>query len=421
MNADQTAHLEIVDALGLSELDAFRATIRSWLVENVPHGWRDRMTGASHEEYVTFQQNWFATLAKAGYAAPHWPQEWGGGFSQRERVILAEELARADAPRIALLSMSLFHAAATLLQAGSAQQKQRHLPAILRGEVWCQLFSEPEAGSDLASLRTRAVRDGDDYVINGQKIWSSHAHEADFGLLLARTGTQEDRHRGLTYFILDMHSPGVTIRPITQSTGQQDFNEVFLDGVAIPASEQLGQENEGWAIAQSTLSSERGTTMLDLVERLRSTRSRLARDIAAVPATDPRHAVLTDRYAAIHAEVEVLRLLVFSDLQETMHEKPGGGNAPVLKLAYSETLRRLDRLGLSVLGPSGQLEQPIQRNTDWESGNWIIDYLASWGWTVGGGTSEIMRNLIAERTLGLPRDPRPAQPSSKRDHGGRDA
>lgn len=421
MNADhavdQTADLEVVDGLGLDELDAFRSRVRSWLAENVPHGWRDRMTGASHEEYVRFQQSWFAALAKAGYAAPHWPTAWGGGFSLRERVILSEELARADAPRIALLSMSLFHAAATLLQAGSQQQKQQHLPAILGGEVWCQLFSEPEAGSDLAALRTRAVRNDDEYVINGQKIWSSHAHEADFGLLLARTGSQQDRSRGLTYFILDMRLPGVTVRPITQSTGQQDFNEVFLDEVTLPVSRRLGEENEGWAIAQRTLSAERGTTMLDLLERLRRTRSRLARDVAAVPATDPRHAVLTTDYAAVHAEVEALRLLVFSGLEEATREESGAGNASVLKLAYSDTLRRLDRLGLSVLGPSGHLARPIQRNTDWESGNWIIDYLASWGWTVGGGTSEIMRNLIAERTLGFPRDPRPAQPASHNDTG----
>lgn len=414
-----SADLEIIDGLGLDELDAFRMKVRTFSAENVPRAWRERMTGASHAEYVAFQQDWFATLVAAGYGAPHWPKEWGGGFSLRERVILAEELARADAPRVALLSMSLFHAAATLLQAGSARQRRRHLPAILRGEVWCQLFSEPEAGSDLAGLRTRAVRHAGGYVINGQKIWSSHAHEAQFGLLLARTSAQQDRHRGLTYFILDMSAPGVSIRPLTQSTGQQDFNEVFLENVTVPADQRLGEENEGWTIAQRTLSAERGTTMLDLVERLRNTRARLAGDIAAMPEDDPGHAELTAEYAAIHAEVEILRLLVFADLEEGARQGSGAGNASVLKLAFSETLRRLDRLGISALGPSGQLERPIQRGTDWESGNWITDYLASWGWTIGGGTSEIMRNLIAERTLGLPREPRPDRPGSQHDTGGR--
>lgn len=408
----QSADLDVVDSLGLADLQDFRAEVRAWLAEHVPRGWRAQMSGATHADYVAFQQGWLATLASAGYAVPHWPAEWGGGLSLSERVVLAEELARADAPRLAVMSMSLFHAAATLVQAGSAAQRQQHLPAILAGEVWCQLFSEPEAGSDLASLRTRAVRQGEDYVVTGQKIWSSHAHEADFGLLLARTGAQQDRHRGLTYFILDMRSPGVTIRPITQSTGQQDFNEVFLDEVIIAAARRIGAENEGWTIAQRTLSAERGTTMLDLVERLRGTRARLARDVAKLPASDPRSAVLRDEYAALHAEVEVLRLLVFADLEAAARDDAATGSASILKLAFSELLQRMDAFGVALLGPRGQLEQPMQRGVDWESGNWMIDYLASWGWTIGGGTSEIMRNVIAERILGLPREPRHAAAQS---------
>lgn len=403
-----TANLQVVDNLGLGALEPFRSEVASWLAANVPPNWREAMTGASHDKYVTFQQSWLRVLADAGYAAPHWPAEWGGGLSLAQRVILAEEMTRADAPRLSLHSMSLFHAAATLLGAGTDAQRARHLPAILAGEVWCQLFSEPDAGSDLASLRTRAVPAGDVYIVTGQKVWSSHAHEADYGLLLARTDPGAPKRQGISYFIVDMRTPGIEVRPIVQSTGQSDFNEVFLDEVEIPVENRLGAENDGWAVAQSTLAAERGTTMLDLVERLRATRARLARDVEEkleALGDGAEAALLRHEYASIHAEIEILRLLCFRTLDNLVRQGEEGPSASVLKLTYSEALQRLDRFGLQVNGLGGQLERPPQRGMDWESGNWVVDYLASWAWTIGGGTSEILRNVVAERVLGLPRDP----------------
>ncbi len=220
--------------------DPLRQEVRAWLQASVPTQWREAMTNCEQEAFVGAQRDWFHKLVKAGYATPHWPEGWpGGGRSLAEQKIIFEEVARADAPRLILYFVALYHAACTLFECGTQEQRDRYLPGILDGEIWCQGFSEPNAGSDLASLRTRAERQGDYYVINGQKTWSTMAQYADRCLLLARTERAGPPQAGLTYLLLDMKSPGVTVRPIHQITGDDEFAEIFFDDVKVPKENLL--------------------------------------------------------------------------------------------------------------------------------------------------------------------------------------
>ena len=223
----------------------FRQRVRAWCVEHIPSDWRETQTGASDEDFVAFQKAWFAELHDAGFAVPHWPAEWGGGLrtqgvnrqmSVAEQVVLYQELAAHDAPRLVLAFVGIHHAASTLLVAGTEKQRRRHLPAILDGEIWVQGFSEPEAGSDLASLRTTARKHGDSYVVNGQKLWASGGKHADWCLLLARTDPDAPKRKGISYFLLDMTTPGVEVRPIRNAIGDSHFCEIFLNDVSIPAA-----------------------------------------------------------------------------------------------------------------------------------------------------------------------------------------
>ncbi|WP_072801655.1 acyl-CoA dehydrogenase family protein [Rhodococcoides yunnanense] len=394
----------------IPDLEALRADVRAWCELNVPTDWRESQTGATAEQFVEFQQRWFSTLRAGGLAVPHWPAEHGGGFTLSEQAVLFEEFARAEAPRLVLQFISLHHAAATLLTAGTDKQLAEHLPAILDGEVWCQGFSEPEAGSDLVSLRTRAVRDGDHYVVNGQKIWASLAMHADWCLLLARTSVDAPARKGISYLLMDMKSPGLTVRPIKQSSGEEHFCEIFLSDVRIPVSNLVGEENQGWQVAQRTLTSERGATMVELSERLavgydwlvELARTTLGDDLA----TDTR---VRQDLAALATEVSGLRILTARAIAEA--EAPvtarsgGGASASVIKLYYSELLQRLTHYGMQLTGLDGQVADEKPTSAGWESGHWLLDYIGSWEWTIPGGTSEIQRNIIAERGLGLPREP----------------
>jgi alkylation response protein AidB-like acyl-CoA dehydrogenase len=400
---------DLVADPGSSDADV-RTGVAEWAREGVPAGWRDWMRGASEAKFVDFQRDWFGRLREAGIVAPHWPLDWGGaGCSLSRQAIIAEELARAGAPQILVNSVALFHAAATLTHAGSDAQRRRHLPAILAGEVWCQGFSEPGAGSDLAGLQTRARRDGERFVVNGQKIWSSYAQYADFCLLLARSDPEAPKRKGISFLILDLKSAGVEVRPIRQSTGEQEFCELFLDDVEIPVDCLIGEENEGWRVAQQTLAAERGVQVLDQVERLSGTVGRFAADVKRV--TEERDRAAVDGGAArqelggIIAEAEILRSICHRMLTDLERHGGAGPEASILKLMYSETLQRLDDAGTRLVGLEAQVERPLLRGASWESGDWLIDYLASWAWTVGGGTSEILRNVVAERVLGLPREP----------------
>jgi alkylation response protein AidB-like acyl-CoA dehydrogenase len=294
-----------------------------------------------------------------------------------------------------------------LLAAGSEEQRARHLPAILDGEIWVQGFSEPEAGSDLASLRTTARREGDTYVVNGQKLWSSGARYAQWCLLLARTDPDAPKRHGISYFLMPMDLPGIEVRPIRNAIGEAHFCEIFLRDVEIEAQHRIGPENEGWRVAQATLGTERGMTMLELAERLGNAGFRWLLETCRVPGTDGDRpiddAVVRDRLAGFETEITALRAMS-RDLAER-HETGavGPADASIVKLYYSELLQRMTGFGAEVGGlpANAILSKPL--SSGWESGAWVLDFIGSWEWTIPGGTSEIQRTIIAERVLSMPR------------------
>jgi alkylation response protein AidB-like acyl-CoA dehydrogenase len=378
------------------EAEAARAAVRRFLTETLDADGRP-------------PPDWFARLAAAGYTAPHWPPPWGLGASPAEQLVIDEELRRARVHRRDN-PIGIGWAGPTLVLAGTEAQQRRFLPGILDGsEVWCQLFSEPGAGSDLASLSTAAVRDGDEWVVNGQKIWTSLAREARFGILLARTDPAVPKHEGISYFVVDMRSPGIEIRPIRQMDGGATFNEVFLDGVRIPAENLVGAEGDGWRLARVTLGNERvalseegalwgrGPTVSALVEAVRA---------AGRTPLDP---VSRQRLAAVWIEAEVLRILRLRTVASMLGQKPGseaepGPEASVRKALADRHGQKLFDLAIDLCGPDGTLtrENPAHLPGPFP---WIFGFLFSPALTIGGGTAEVQRNIIAERVLGLPRDP----------------
>ncbi len=389
------------------DLTSFRNEVRAWCAEHVPGSWRDTQTGASEEEYLAFQRWWFDELRAAGYAVPHWPAQWGGGRSVAEQAVLYQELAAADAPRPRLAFVAIHHAASTLLGAGTDAQRSRHLPAILDGELWCQGFSEPEAGSDLASLRTTARREDGCYVVDGQKLWASNASHADWCLLLARTDPTAPKRKGISYFLMDMRSSGIDVRPIRNAVGESHFFEIFLDGVRIPVENRIGPEHGGWGVAQATLGAERGLTMLELAERLANGFSWLLSDCAR-PGPLGRlidDDVVADQLAGFELELTALRLLCRSTVERHVAGTSGPADASVVKLYYSELLQRLTGFAAEVVGLQSQMVLDKPLSSGWESGAWGLDFIGSWEWTIPGGASEIQRSIIAERGLGLPREP----------------
>ena len=380
--------------------DEFRARVRAWCAEHIPADWRQSQTGVSEAEFAAFQKDWFQQLRGAGFAVPHWPAEWGGGMSVDQQVILYQELAAHDAPRLVLQFVSIHHAAATLLAAGTEEQRQRHLPAILDGEIWVQGFSEPEAGSDLASLRTTARRDGDHFVVNGQKLWASGGLHADWCLLLARTEPDAPKRKGISYFLMDMRSPGVDVRPIRNAIGESHFCEIFLVDVMIPEANLVGPENAGWQVAQETLGTERGMTMLELAERLGNAGfGWLVQECERAGAMNSR---VRDRLAQFEIEITGLRGLCRSMVSG---EANGPADASIVKLFYSELLQRMTDFGAEIAGPDAHTVLTKPMSSGWESGAWMLDFIGSWEWTIPGGASEIQRTIIAERGLGLPREP----------------
>jgi alkylation response protein AidB-like acyl-CoA dehydrogenase len=390
-------------------LDEFRATVRAWCEKHIPRDWRQSQTGVGDEEFVRFQKSWFAELHSAGYAVPHWPNEWGGGLRTRgaerkmsvpEQVVLYQELATHDAPRLVLAFVGIHHAASTLLAAGTDEQRRRHLPAILDGEIWVQGFSEPEAGSDLASVRTSARRSGDSYIVNGQKLWASGGKHADWCLLLARTDPDAPKRKGISYFLLDMTTPGIEVRPIRNAIGDSHFCEIFLNDVSIPAANLVGAENAGWQVAQATLGAERGLTMLELAERLGNAGFRWL--VQGSPLDDP---IVTDRLAQFETEITGLRGLCRKVVEDNEAGMAGPADASIVKLYYSELLQRLTDFGAEIGGLAAQTRLTKPLSSGWESGSWVLDFIGSWEWTIPGGSSEIQRTIIAERGLGLPREP----------------
>ena len=385
--------------------EALRQAVRQWLAQNVDSGWRAAITNTDQEAFVAAQRDWFTRLVAAGYATPHWPEDWpGGGRSLAEQKIIYEEVARADAPRLILYFVALYHAACTLMECGSSEQQNKYLPGILQGEIWCQGFSEPNAGSDLASLKTRAERCGDHYVINGQKTWSTMAQYADRCLLLARTDKSGPPQAGQTYLLLDMRAKGITVRPIAQITGDDEFAEIFFDDVEVPIADRVGAEGQGWAVAQATLASERGLTLVELSQRMRCSLPLIAAAMRDQGRLDDL--ALRRDLGRLVTRVDAACALADRYLLKRISGEEAPGDASVVKLYYSRTLREFVSLGKRIAGLQGQYQQGFMRGAPQETGNWTVDFMNSYNWSIAGGSDEIQRNIIAERMLGMPREPR---------------
>src|SRR5262245_62098361 len=383
--------------------EAFRAEARAWLEANMPRTPRP----ADLRARADYDLGWQRRMHDAGWAGIAWPRAYGGrGATLMEQLIWYEEYARAGAPDISTLFVGLNHAGPTLIACGSEEQKAYHLPRILRGDViWCQGFSEPNAGSDLASLQTRAVVDGDHLVVTGPKIWTSFAHIAEFQELLVRTDPDVPRHRGITWVICPMNSPGIEIRPITTLTGGSDFAEVFYDGVRIPLANVVGKLNDGWRVAMATLSFERGTAFLSEQVRIARRVDELVEVARTTPGPDGRRPALDDdeiarRLALAAAEVEAMRAMTYRSLSLAARTGMPGAEASMIRLFFSELIQRIDALAMEILGPAAL---GGFRADGAPTGEWVERYLTGLSQTIGGGTKEIQRNIIGERVLGLPR------------------
>jgi alkylation response protein AidB-like acyl-CoA dehydrogenase len=384
------------------DLPAFRREIRDWLGSVVPTDWKARMARASNEEYIAFQRWWMKERSKVGLAIPHWPVEYGGaGLTLKHLIAIADEMARADAPTARMFTISLIHLPGTLFPHGTEEQKRRYLAGVANGDVWCQGFSEPNSGSDLASLRCRAVRDGDHYVINGQKIWSSYSMYADHCILLTRTDPDAQKHRGITYFIMDMRSPGVEVRPIRQANGRSEFGEIFLTNVRIPAENMIGKENNGWRVAQATLASERGVIAFEGGERQRYEVEAFYRKSLASGAAWLRDDQLRREFMTFLMEMQAGRRLLRRVLEESETPEASASVLPSLvKLSGTVLRQRICSFMTRIAGVDGQefamlAEEPF--------GSPMFEFLSAFSGTIAGGTNEIQRNIVAERGLGMPR------------------
>jgi alkylation response protein AidB-like acyl-CoA dehydrogenase len=381
--------------------EAFRAELRAWLADNLPSQVPEPQTLADE---VAWLVDWQRRLAAGRWVGVHWPHEYGGrSASVIENYIFQEEMARSRAPEI-INRIGVNLVGPTLIHHGSAAQKERYLAKLLTAEeIWCQLFSEPNAGSDLTALRCRAERDGDAFVVNGQKVWTSYAQFARWGILLARTDPAAPKAKGISFFILDMHSPGITIRPLKQMTGSDEFNEVFLENVRVPTDNLVGALNRGWEIAQTTLAHERGTSARQLVVHriLLDELMALARRHGVNGAPAAADPVLRQRLAQVWIEVELLKLHNWRTLTQLLRHGKPGPESSLVKLFWSEMSQRLHDLAMEILGAHGPLlaGDPHARG----HGRWPRSYLYYRAGTIFAGTSEIQRNIIAERVLGLPR------------------
>ncbi|MFF1916981.1 acyl-CoA dehydrogenase [Streptomyces sp. NPDC058239] len=373
--------------------EEFRARLREWLAAVLPSlpakpgpdDWPGRRA---------YDTAWQRMLYDAGYAGLHWPVDAGGqGATPTQHLIFLEETEKAGAPYVGANFVGLLHAGPTIAAEGTAGQRARWLPPVLRGdEIWCQGFSEPDAGSDLASLRTRAVRDGDHYVVSGQKIWTSHAEVADWCELLVRTDPAAPRHRGISWLAMRMDAPGVTVRPLRTLAGSTEFAEMFLDEVRVPVSHRIGAENDGWRVTMVTLSFERGTAFVGEVVACRRTLAALAAEARANGRWDDP--VLRRRLGRLNAEFRALWRLTQWNVSEAQNSGgvPGTGGS-VFKLRYSHARQELYEAAAEVLGADAA-------DLDRE---WALDRLSSLSYTIAAGTSQIQRNIVAERILGLPK------------------
>ena len=369
---------------------AFRDEVRAWIGANLTDDLRGRRGGtARFEEWGV---DWSRKLGEAGYAALTWPKEYGGGGAPySHQAILLEELAKAQAPsHINVIGLGM--AGPTIIVHGTDEQKARYLPKILSAEeIWCQGFSEPGAGSDLASVRTRSEQRDGHYVVNGQKVWSSYAHLADWCLLITLSDPDAPRYQGLTYLLVDMHAPGVEVRPLTQITGEAEFNEIFFQDVEVPVENVIGEPGQGWQVAMTTLMHERAALGFALAGQFEVAVGKLI-ELARARELDDR---LRDLLAQSWIDLQALKWTNYRALTRLVETGAPGPEASIPKLHWSEANQRLGKLALELLGPEAQV-------LDGE-GYWQWLQLRSRGNTIEAGTSEILRNIVAERVLGLPK------------------
>jgi alkylation response protein AidB-like acyl-CoA dehydrogenase len=400
-----------------ADAEAYREKVQAFLAEKLPASWRGTgaLEGDAHRAWL---DEWRATLATSGYLAPGWPVEYGGGGrSALEQAIIAEEFARAGVPTGTLNDQfGIQMLGNTLLIWGTDEQKRRYLPRIIaRRDVWCQGYSEPNAGSDLGNVGLRAVRDGDQWILNGQKIWTSGAQDADHIFTLARTDPDAPKHKGISFMLVDMRQPGIEVRPIRMMSGDSEFNEVFYTDVTVPVDEVVGGVNNGWAVAMSLLGFERGEAAATNPIRFEGELRRLVELARERGAThDPR---IRQRLAWCHARVQVMRYLGMRTLTKFVGGHHPGPDAAVAKLYWSEyhkvvTELAVDLLGADALAPVGrrpltsfQTDDPGAPNS---SMSWAMTFLTARAGTIYAGSSQIQRNILGEMVLGLPKEPRPS-------------
>jgi alkylation response protein AidB-like acyl-CoA dehydrogenase len=388
------------------EQEAFRRQARAWIKANVPKKEKDTQPlEVGDPKRLQVMKDWQRQLYEAGYVAMGWPREYGGRAADVvEQTIVNEELLLARAPGL-IGMMGILMVGPTLIQHGTEEQRRRYLPKILSAEeIWCQGYSEPGSGSDLASLKTRAELVGDEFIVNGQKVWTSNAQHADWMFCLVRTDPDAPKHKGISYILIDMKLPGITVRPLIQMTGDAGFNEVFFDNLRVPRRNLVGELNMGWLVANSTLAHERnmlGSTtrtqqMFNGLLRLAQSRERRGRPAAEDP-------IVRQRLADLMIRVEAMKYHAFRQLTDNIKGRPAGIGASVNKLVSTELNQDIGAAAMEIMGSYGTLARRSRHVVD--RGTWPVEFMFALGLVIGGGTSQIQKNIISERGLGMPREP----------------
>lgn len=384
--------------------EAFRQEVRLWLAANMPPSYAaDSFEERNADDRFEVQLAWQKQLHKGNWVGIHWPKAYGGrGATILEQVIYAEEMTRVHAPGIAN-PLGVMLVGPTLIHWGTEEQKQRFIPKILSAEeIWCQGYSEPGSGSDLASLQTRAVEDGDFFVVNGQKVWTSNAHRADWCILLVRTDPNAPKHQGITYLLVNMKTPGVTVRPLVQVTGDAEFNEVFFEDVRVPKSNIVGELHRGWQVAVTTLMFERANIGMGFqLEPVMHQLIDLSRRVTSSGTPAWEDTAVRQRLVQLLIEVQALKYNGYRNLTRQLRGSPPGPEGSLAKLAGSELTVRIAHFATELLGPYSQLALGSPHALD--SGKWSRRALSSRLMTIAGGTSEIQRGIIGDRVLGLPK------------------
>ena len=404
----------------------FRTEIRSWLEEHLPEGWFDDDVEMSEAERAEFNREWPKTLFEGGWICATWPEEYGGkGLTTMQGVVLSEEFARAGAPmRGDFFGDTLV--GPTLLQWGSEEQKKEFLPGLLKGQTrWCQGFSEPDSGSDLASITTSAVLDGEEWVINGQKVWTTQGHHADYCFLLTRTDPEAKKHAGISYMLVPMDQDGIEVRGITQPDGTAEFCEVFFDDARCPKDNVVGGVNNGWKVANSTLGFERGQSATTGFRRFAEEHRLMVEAAKRTGAIDDP--MIRQRLMDFYTRIQILRINGLRNLTATLNDTKDAGTAALgatNKMFWSEMHQRAMELAVDIHGAEGLLVDAGPEGGSWPGSGrderrdgyptspMMSAFFFSRSETIWGGTSQIQRNIVGERVLGLPKEPKPADPAS---------